>query len=301
MRGTDFMEPIPRERGIPAERKSVARNRLLDEIEHDRAGDMPVHGEARARRRITVVAAVLLSLLGVGAAWALMGQPEQTTRILCPENMVIAAVSGDPVADCAAALEDVGVEPPEMVAYTNEAGAVTVKEAGGEVPGNLRALGEGFRQDTAIIELEATLADVTRGLVADCYTTEEAIPVVENALDRVGLDWAIDVVSEADGESRCAYGFPQPETSSVGLTSMEAELPSEDQPWTELGRQLSEALDAECLNLAEATAIVERLAEDLGMEEMSSISQTTDEHALCTRATVTVGGAVFVDLRGPSG
>ena len=30
------------------------------------------------------------------------------------------------------------------------------------------------------------------------------------------------------------------------------------------------------------------------------MTTTVDEEATCTRATVTVGGAVFVDLRGPA-
>jgi hypothetical protein len=246
---------------------------------------------------------VLLSLLGVGGAWALNRQPEQTTRILCPEDMVIAAVSGDPVADCAAALRDIGIEPPEMVAYTNEAGAVIVEEAADEAAEDLQPLGDDFRQDTAIIELEALINDVTVGLDGDCYTTEEAIPILESAADRVGLDWSVDVIRDADGESMCAYAFPQPEASSVGLSSIEAGLPTDEEPpWTELGRQLHETLEAECLNLVDAVAVVERLANELEMEEMmSSITQTPDDQAACTRATVTVGGAVFVDLRGPTG
>lgn len=302
MRDTDFMEPIPPERTIPNEVKNTIRNQLLDAIEQDQAGTSLRGSERRARHRITVLAAVLLSLLGVGAAWALSQQPEQTTRIVCPGNDVIAAVSGDPVADCAEALRHLGIDPPEMEAFTNEAGAVIVQETGDDAA-DLQPLGEDFRQDTAIIELEASINDVTIGLEASCYTTEEAIPIVESAVNRVGLDWSIDVISEADGEARCAYGFPQPERSSVGLISIDAPLPSDEQPPDiELGRQLHNALEAECLNLDEAAAVVERLANELDMEEMmSSITQTTDDQATCTRATVTAGGAVFVNLRGPAG
>lgn len=303
MRDTDFLEPIPQEREVPADRRRAMRAQLVEAIESEQVGYSRTRREARTRRRITLMTAVLISLLTVGAAWALSRQPEQTTRILCPENMVIAAVSGDPIADCAAALRGVGIEPPRMVAFTNKAGAVTVQEAGEEVGKNLQPLDDDFRQDTAIIELEAILNDVAVGLEADCYTTDEAMPVVESAIDRVGLEWSIDVIREADGEATCAYGFLQPETSTVGVTSIEAGLPwDEEPPWIELGRQLNEALDTECLNLAEAASVVERLADELDMEEMmSSVTKTPDDRASCTRATVTVGGAVFVDLRGPNG
>jgi len=300
MRHTDFLEPIPQERVIPAEQKRRMRVQLMDAIEGAQAGHSRTRRETRARRRITFVAAVLLSLLGVGAAWAFTRQPEQTTRILCPENLVIAAVSGDPVADCAGVLRDVGIEPPAMVAYTNEAGAVVVIEAGGEAPASWQPLTNAFRQDVSIIELEAALSDVTTGLDAGCYSTQEAIPLVEQTLDRFGFDWTVEVAREADGHSTCATSFLQPETSTVGLTAVEGSAPGDDQPWIALGIQLNEALKEECLDLDEAADLVEGLAQDLNMTEMLSITQTTDEQANCTRGTVTVGGLVFVDLRGPA-
>ena len=300
MRDTDFLEPIPQERTIPAQQKHNMRAQLIDAITSDRASHPQTRRETRARRRITYVAAALLSLLGVGTAWALTRQPEQTTRILCPENLVTAAVSGDPVADCAQVLREAGIEPPAMVAYSNEGGAVTVIKAGAEVPAGLQPLGDDFRQDVSIIELEAALNDVTTGLDADCYSTDEAIPLVEQTIAEFGFEWTVDVVRDADGQKSCAVSFLQPETSTVSLTAVEGSAPGDDQPWIALSTQLTETLEGECLDLNQAARVVEDLAEDLDMTEMMSITQTEDEQAACTRATVTVGGAVFVDLRGPT-
>lgn len=300
MRDTDFLEPIPQERKIPAEEKRRMRARLAEAIESDHVGYSRARDERKARRHLTFVAVVLLSLLGVGAAWALTRQPEQTTEILCPENLVTSAVSGDPVVDCARVLREVGIEPPEMMAYANDAGGVVVIEAGVEAPEGWQPLGDDFRQDLSIIELEAALNDVSTGLDADCYSTEEAVPLVEQMIDRFGFEWTVDVAREADGQSTCAISFLQPETFTVGLTAVEGSAPGDDQPWIALGNQLNEALEKECLDIDEAVDVVEGLVHELDMKEMMSVTQTTDEQEECTRATVTVGGLVFVDLRGPA-
>ena len=142
----------------------------------------------KRRRRTAVLAATMLALASLGTAWALTRQPEHTTRIQCPGNSIIAAVSGDPVADCADELRRQGIEPPEMAAYANENGGVVVVEADSEIPSTGQPLDPGFRQDTAIIELEAALQDVTTGLATRCYTSNEAIPIVERELIRLGLE-----------------------------------------------------------------------------------------------------------------
>jgi hypothetical protein len=300
MRITDFLEPISQERELTDRQRDQMRGELMDAIESDRSRTTAGRSERRARRRMTAIAAVLLSMLTVGTAWALTRQPEQTTRILCPENLVTAAVSGDPVADCARVLSEAGIEPPAMAAYTNDQGAVTVVEVGADVPTGLQPLEDDFRQDVSIIEFEAALNDVTTGLDADCYSTEEALPIIDRTIADFGFEWTVDLAQAADGESTCAVSFLQPETSTVGLTAVEGSAPGDDQPWIALGSQLTTALDEQCLDLSQAASLVNDLAENLDMTEMMSISETEDEQAACTRATVTVGGMVFVDLRGPA-
>ena len=300
MRDTDFLEPIPQEEQLTDRQKHEMRTGLMNAIDSSRPRTTAGRSERTARRRITAVAAVLLSLLTVGTAWALTRQPEQTTRILCPEDLVTAAVSGDPVADCARVLSEAGFEPSTMAAYTNEAGAVVVIEVGADVPADLQPLEDDFRQDVSIIEFEAALNDVTTGLDADCYSTEEALPIVDRAIADFGFEWTVGVARTADGESTCAVSYLEPETSTVGLTAVAGSAPADDQPWIALGSQLTVALDEECLDLDRAASLVDDLAEGLDMTEMMSISETEDDQAACTRATVTVGGMVFVDLRGPA-
>lgn len=300
MRTTDFLEPIPQEEQLTDRQKHEMRTDLLNAIEFGRSRTTAGRSESRARRRITTVAAVLLSMLTVGTAWALTRQPEQTTRILCPENLVTAAVSGDPIADCARVLREAGIEPSTMAAYTNEAGSVVVIEVGADVPSDLRPLENDFRQDVSIIEFEAALNDVTTGLDADCYSTEEALPIVDRTIADFGFEWTVNVAQAADGESTCAVSYLEPETSTVGLTAVSGSASGDDQPWIALGSQLTVALEEECLDLSHAASLVNDLAEDLDMTEMMSVSETEDVQAACTRATVTVGGMVFVDLRGPA-
>lgn len=300
MRDTDFLEPIPQEKQLTDHQKHEMRTELINAIEPSRPRTTAGRSERRARRRITAVAAVLLSMLTVGTGWALTRQPEQTTRILCPDNFVIAAVSGDAVADCARVLSEAGIEPPAMAAYTNELGAVIVVEVGADVPAGLQPLEDGFRQNVSIIEFEAALNDVTTGLAADCYSTDEAMPIIERTIAEFGFEWTVDVARTADGESTCAVSIVQPETSTVGLTAVEVSAPGDDEPWIALGSQLTATLEEECLDLSQAASLVNDLAEGLDMTEMMSITETEDEQAACTRATVTVGGAVFVDLRGPA-
>lgn len=152
------------------------------------------------------------------------------------------------------------------------------------------------------------------------------MPIIERELDRVGIQWAIVIGLDtdgskriADGESSCAYAIPTPEESHVTLISLDA--PGSDvvgelsePPWTAPSEQLHERLADECLTLDEAAVIARELFSPLAQEWLADaniedqdesyvipITRTVEADAACTRATVTVGGTVFIDLRGPTG
>ncbi len=287
---------------------------------------MPTQTNRRAKRRVVLLAAAGLAVLTTAAAWAYVTQPEQSTTIQCPRAHIMPAVSGDPVADCAAELDRMGIEHGPLAAYVNRFGGVAVYEIGEDVPAVYRPLDEGFRQDVAIIELERALSDVTIGLEADCYSTDEAVPIIERELDRIGIEWVIGIGLDAngreriaDGESSCAYAIPTPEESQVTLFSLDAPdsvvlAERGEPPWTAPSEQLHQRLADECLTLDEAAAIAEELFSplaqewlaDAGTEDQSEssvipITKNVDAGAACTRATVTAGGTVFIDLRGPTG
>lgn len=288
---------------------------------------MPTQPHHRPRRRrVVLLAAAGLAILAMAATWAFVIQPEETTEIQCAHSLIMPAVSGDPVADCAAELDRMGIAHGPLTAYTNRFGSVAVYELGEDVPPSYQPLDEDFRQDVAIIELERALSDVTTGLEADCYSTDEAVPIIERELDRVGIEWAIGIGLDtdgskriADGESSCAYAIPTPEESQVTLISLDAPDPdrvaeSGEEPWTVPSELLHRRLSDECLPLDEAAAIARELFSPLAQEWLANaniedqdesyvipITRTVDTGAACTRATVTVGGTVFIDLRGPTG
>lgn len=314
--------PVPDPERLPdGPDSSTAQAMLEDTI----AVPPQPHNRPR-RRRVVLLSAAGLAILAMAATWAFVIQPEETTEIQCAHSHIMPAVSGDPVADCAAELDRMGIDHGPLAAYVNRGGGVAVFEVGEDVPSWYQPLDEDFRQDVAIIELERALSDVTTGLESDCYSTDEAVPIVERELDRVGLEWAIGIGIDtdgskriADGESTCAYAIPTPEESQVTLISLDA--PDSDrvaefgeEPWTVPSEQLHERLSDECLNLDEAAVIARGLFSQLAQEWLANagiededesyvipITRTVDTGAACTRATVTVGGTVFIDLRGPTG
>lgn len=293
--------PVPDPDRLPDRHDSASAWALIEEI----IATAPESGtRSRRRRRAALLVAASLAVIGVGATWALSRQAEQTTRIHCPGNAIVAAVSGDPIEDCANELRRQGTEPPEMAAYLNERGGVVVVALGSEIPPEWQALDGGFRQDTAVIELEAALADVTTGLEARCYTSTEAVPIVERELARLGLDWSVTTsAAKADGDTTCALAALEAEQAQVTVYPIDGVSGDGDEPWVALGTRLNQALSNECLSLDEAAATARGIALEVGLDpaaQQARITATADNNAACTRATVTVGGTVFVDLRGPN-
>lgn len=313
--------PVPDADRLPDGPDSPTAQAMLEDIV-----TMPTQSNRRAKRRVVLLAAAGLAVLTTAAAWAYVAQPEQSTEIQCAHSLIMPAVSGDPVVDCAAELDRMGIDHGPLAAYVNKYGGVAVYEIGTDVPPSYQPLDEDFRQDVATIELERALSDVTTGLEADCYSTDEAVPIVERELDRVGIQWVIGIGLNADGseriadgESSCAYAIPTPEESQVTLISLDAPDPAivaefGEEPWTAPSELLHQRLTNECLTLDEAAVIARELFSPLAQEWLANadiedqdesyvipITRTVDAGAACTRATVTVGGTVFIDLRGPGG
>lgn len=285
---------------------------LLEEIINMPAP--PPVSRRRLRRRVVLPAVAIIALAATAAAWALTRQPEQTTEIACNGEVIIPARTGDPIADCAAELARMGIAHGDLEAFTNQFGGVSVYEAGRDVPDGAQPLDDGFRQDIAIIELEASLGDIVTGLDADCYSTDEARPIVEREVAAVGLDWGIEVGLEdgapriADGSSTCAYAIVQPETESVMLVSLggpaSTDASEDEPPWTAVSQELAQHLDAECLALDDAVTFAEELFTQAAAEDSrntATVSRTVDDSVSCSRVDITVGGLIFVDVRGPDG
>ena len=284
---------------------------LLEEIIN-----MPTPPQRRRRlwRRVVLPAVAMIALTATAAAWAFTRQPEQTTAIACNGENIIPARTGDPISDCAAELARMGIAHGELQAFTNQFGGVAVYEAGLDVPDGAQPLDDSFRQDIAIIELEASLDDIVAGLGADCYSTDEARPIVEREMEAVGLDWGIEIGLEdgtpriADGSSTCAIALVKPESESVMLVSLGGPTstdPSADEPpQTAVSQELKQHLETECLALDDAVQFAEELFTQAAEEDSrntATVSGTVDNSVSCSRVDITVGGSVFVDVRGPDG
>lgn len=309
--------PVPDPERLPEGPGAPKAQALLEEIIA-----MPTQPRRRTRRRVVLLAAVGLAVLTTAAAWALVIQPEQSTNIACSDDsgeLIIRAVSGDPIADCTTEFDRLGIAHGRLVAYVNEFGGVIVSEESKDVPASYQPLGEDFRQDVAIIELRKALDDEVIGLGADCYSTDEAIPIAERAVRQVGLDWDVVVDHDriADGESACAgASLVDQAESTVAIIGIEGGPPdpnADEPPWTTASEKLHERLDAECLSLDNAAAVAEELFHPVARQLLEAsglsdhpdsdavvINKTVDNSASCSRANINVGGIVFVDLRGPN-
>jgi len=259
----------------------------------------------RLRRPLVLSTAAVAVVLAGAAAW-IIAMPEQTTQIACNGEVIIDARSGDPVADCAAEMRRLGVEPVNLLAYVNNGGVVGVFEEGADVPSSWRLLEDGFSQNTAIIGLREALDDVTTGVESGCYTDEEAIVIVERELATSGLAWEIATRShEGLNPPTCAIAIVKPEEEQVLVAQLEVgSVPSDDdlkdRPPIALAEQLNRALDAECMTLNDAAEIAIGITFDVGAEYMTQIDTVDEPDAACTTAAVNVGGSVFVVLRGPA-
>jgi RNA polymerase sigma factor (sigma-70 family) len=250
-------------------------------------------------------------------AWQELSYGEIAEAMGIPGRNYIRAVSGDPVADCASLWHRViDNDPPPMTAYDNGRGGVSVLLASEPVPAGYTPLQPGPFQDTSIIELQETLEDIGSGLGSACFDEEAARDLTQRQLDRLGLvEWIItvDETRVPDGDLLCANPAVEGEFSQVVLFGTEnwfQGAPSD--PYYGYAASLQDELAARCLPLEQATDLARALAAEtrivvdgaaiaMTQEPWAPIlNQAEDPDADCTRATITVGGFVFVSLRGPT-
>lgn len=260
-----------------------------------------------ARRAGVLAAAVgTLSVAAVAGAVALFSS--DTTSVGChlPEHglTVVDAVTGDPIADCAALWErSTGQQAPTLVAYDNGSGGIEVLPADQRAPDGWSATGPGVVQDPVLLELEAALGDVADGLPADCRLLGEAEQIATAELARLGLDgWTVTSErGEADGSATCTFFLLDAEARQVVLIPLEGGAIPADAPPARFARDLADALDADCVTVGEAGELARNLAAEAGIDPVGlMVHELADAGASCTRVDVNVGGRVEVTLRGPS-
>jgi hypothetical protein len=283
--------------------------------------------ETRPRRRsqVLALAAVLAVAATATAAWALLGSSaRETTGIECSvdgTDTIIPATSGNPAHDCAVALRrDSGTAPPPLVAYDNTQGGVTV------LPRSAKAA-DGWKpirsQDAALIQLQESLDDYVAGLNSSCLDSAAATHLADAKLAQFGFTgWAVTVRS-ADGGTTSQSSPPNaapvmkdtpgsrtcvtsdivdPATQSVTLipTSIATGTEKALQNLADKLRPLTQT----CESLPAVARAVRTAANNLGLSESArtyELNAVTDNSLRCAAIYETVGGTIFLTVRGPSG
>ena len=299
--------------------------------------DAPSRSETRPARRhrvrpAAVAALAVVTVGGAGAvAWAATSSDvADTTSVECVVNgsdAIVPSTSGDPVVDCTAVWRQLtGSGPPPLVAYDNGLGGVTVQPASMPVPKGFTRLPAGTVQNGSVIELQESLDDYVAGLNSSCYTSDEATTLVEGELQRLGFEgWTVTPASTGSSgghlgraphtsaaEAKPAPGVEPSTTSCFENTIVDPErhevelLPPVGPPSpgfvpVRLAAELR-TIATSCEALPAATAAVEQAAANLGLSQSDSTYDltTVQEDVPCTRIYESVGGTIFLVLRGPS-
>lgn len=298
------------------------RNRLMAVIarEHTTDADPPVPSPAPRpdrRRRWLVPAIVVASAATAAAGWSVLRPDAETSTAVACGDSIVSASTGDPVADCAALWRrEKGTEPPPLVAYVTPGGGVQVLPADEDPPDGFQPLERSFRQDASVIELEAELGDISRGLPSGCLSEAEARRIVSAQLRRLGFTgWTVtarplDDDAVAGGECPPASyttAIIHPEREQVEIVAGLGGPPPRDLPVVELAhrlnRQLVQGPDARCLTVDQAAELARREAATLGLSEAKRevvfhvVPAADPAQPTCARVTTVVGGTAEVTIR----
>jgi hypothetical protein len=257
------------------------------------------------RRLVLAAAAVALVAIATAATWvALRGAPaRETTSVQCLINgndAVIPSTSGNPAHDCAVEWKnDFGTTPPRLVAYDNSLGGVTVLPRSQKAPKGWTVLQS---QDVALIELQDSLDDYVAGLNSSCLDANAATALANAKLARFGFrGWTVDVRS---GAGACvAADVVDPASRTVTLIPTSLPSAASKSTFHKLANMLR-PLSQSCRSLPAAVAAARGAANSLGLSESAKtyeLNAVADSSLRCASIYETVGGTIFLTVRGPSG
>lgn len=264
---------------------------------------------APRRRRRLVLALAVLALTGVATAatWAALrpGPARETTSVECVikgVDTIIPSSSGDPVADCKTQWQrDEGTAAPPLRAYDNTFGGVTVLPSSETPPSGWKPLQS---QDVALIELQDSLDDAIAGLNASCLDGTAATALTERKLSEFGFaGWKVTLRSADSGSGSCYDGeYIDPSSSTVTLIPI-GDPATADSTVKSLAEKLRPITQG-CESLPAAESDARAAADGLGLSESArtyELNAATDNSLHCTSIYLTVGGTIFLTVRGPSG
>jgi hypothetical protein len=292
---------------------------------------LPLGSRARLRpvtrrRRPFVIALAVVVLLGTAAAaWAILGSSAQETTsvecVIAGTDTIVPSTSGDPARDCAVTWKrDTGTSAPPLAAYDNGSGGVTVIPRDDKPQAGWKPL---LSQNVALIQLQNSLDDYIAGLNASCLEAKAATALAEAKLAHFGFaGWAVSVrnsdaattappatanaapgIKSTPGMRTCvASDIVDPATQSVTLIPVGVAT-GPAATFEKLAHQLR-PLTQSCESLPAAVAEVRSAASSLGLSESArtyELNAVKDNSLRCASVYETVGGTIFVTVRGPSG
>jgi hypothetical protein len=257
------------------------------------------------RRRRLVLAAAVVAVAGIATAatWVALGNApaRETTSVDClieGVDTIIPSTSGDPAQDCALEwTRELGSAAPALVAYDNTFGGVTVLPRSQQPPAGWKTLRS---QDVALIELQDSLDDYINGLNSTCMSADAATRFTNARLAQFGFSgWTVILRNSGPCENA---DLVDPTTQSVTLAGGRAHTGPE-QTFEKLAEKLR-PVTRTCESLPVAVASVRDAAHSLGLSESAQgydLNTATDNSLRCASVYETVGGTIFLTVRGPSG
>ena len=308
---------------------AAGREKLLDGVT-----GLPVGRGARQRparrRRLVLAVGVLTAAATAATAWAVLrgSAAHETTSVQCligSSDAVIPSTSGSPAHDCAVDYKrEFETAAPRLVAYDNGLGGVTVIPHGQKPQVGWKRLVSG--QDVDLIQLQDSLDDYINGLNSSCLNSGAATNLAESRLARFGFTgWTITLRSPessstnlpaatlGSGEQKAAptqsrsgtrmcfaSDIVDPATESVTLIPVGVATGSET-TYQKLADEL-QPLTQSCESLPSAVASVRAAASGLGLSESArgyDLNTVRDNSVRCASIYETVGGTIFITVRGP--
>ncbi len=301
----------------------AGREELLAELT-----DLPF-GRARSRpvtprrRSLVLALAVAAAAATAAGAWAVLhgSAAQETTSVECVIHRVdtiIPSTSGDPAHDCAVEWRrELGTAAPPLRGYDNGDGGVTVLLRNVTPPAGFKRLVSG--QNADLIQLQNSLDDFVNGLDSRCLTGSAATSLTQRKLTQFGFTgWTITVRNpgsggsappapagtrkaptvESDGSTCWQLDVVDPSTQSVTLIAASDQNGGTQTKLADKLRPITQS----CESLPAAVASVRAAAGDLGSLGVGPRLRpqpVTDNSMRCASIYETVGGTIFLTVRGP--
>jgi hypothetical protein len=312
------------------------REELLDGVTRQPIGRGARPRPMQRRHRVVLaVAALALVVTATAATWVIVrsGSAHETTSVQCligSSDAVIPSTSGNPAHDCAVDYRrEYGAAAPRLAAYDNGLGGVTVIPRGQKPQAGWKRLVSG--QNVDLIQLQDSLDDYINGLNSSCLDSAAATSLAEARLAKFGFTgWTVAIrrpessstslpspaatagtkaapTESTTGTTTCVGGdIVDPATESVTLFSG----PVATGPKTAFERLAAklQPVTQNCQSLPAAVASVHATASSLGLSQAPpatartyDLNTVTDNSMRCASIYETVGGTIFLTVRGPAG